>query len=166
MPAGGGVIGMCACPGGRRYLGGSGARHITLEEDLKEVAEFSPKGVVTLLEANEMEALGLSGLPSRLSGLGIEWRHLPIPDMEPPGPDFETLWITHGALLRYQLQNGDRILLHCFAGLGRTGTIAARLLVELGLSPAAAVRAVRNVRSGAIQTPDQAAYVYACTSLR
>ena len=37
--------------------------------------------------------------------------------------------------------------------------IAARLLVELGMDSKAAIRAVRQVRKGAIETPSQLALV-------
>lgn len=38
---------------------------------------------------------------------------------------------------------------------------AARLLIELGMDPEAAITAVRQVRPGAIETPDQVRYVRA-----
>ena len=37
--------------------------------------------------------------------------------------------------------------------------IAARLLVELGMDPEDAIRSVRRVRKGAIETPSQLALV-------
>ena len=51
-------------------------------------------------------------------------------------------------------------MLHCLAGLGRTGMMAARLLVDLGMAPALAVAEVRKVRPRAIQTEEQEKYVY------
>ena len=40
------------------------------------------------------------------------------------------------------------VLVHCRGGLGRAGTIAARLLIELGVEPAKAIEDVRAVRPG------------------
>ena len=55
------------------------------------------------------------------------------------------------------------MLIHCRGGLGRAGTIAARLLVELGMRPDEAVRRVRDARGpGAIETPAQEAHVLGC----
>jgi ADP-ribosyl-[dinitrogen reductase] hydrolase len=48
---------------------------------------------------------------------------------------------------------------HCRGGLGRAGTVAARLLAELGMAPADAISRVRAVRPGAIQTQAQREYV-------
>lgn len=49
--------------------------------------------------------------------------------------------------------------MHCRAGLGRTGTVAARLLVEHGARPADAIALVRTVRPGSIETVEQESYV-------
>ena len=50
------------------------------------------------------------------------------------------------------LRGGGDIVVHCKGGLGRAGMIAARLLVELGMAPEQAIKEVRNVRKGAIET--------------
>jgi ADP-ribosyl-[dinitrogen reductase] hydrolase len=52
--------------------------------------------------------------------------------------------------------------MHCRGGCGRSGTIAARLLVELGLAePAEAIQKVRFSRPCAIERPEQEAVVLA-----
>jgi hypothetical protein len=61
--------------------------------------------------------------------------------------------------LRSILRSGSDVLVHCRGGLGRAGTIAARLLVELGMKPATAIASVRAVRPGAIETSDQEKFV-------
>ena len=53
-----------------------------------------------------------------------------------------------------RLRDGESIVLHCKGGLGRTGMVAARLLVELGCMPEEAIVAVRQARSGTIETPN------------
>lgn len=83
----------------------------------------------------------------------------PIVDADLPDAVFEQSWRDAGPRLRAWLGEGRRILLHCRGGLGRTGTIAARLLIELGLEPDAAVTAVRAARVGALETRSREAYV-------
>jgi len=46
-----------------------------------------------------------------------------------------------------RLLAGDAVVLHCAAGLGRTGTAAACLLKRLGLSTSEAMRRVREAGS-------------------
>ena len=72
---------------------------------------------------------------------------------------FEQEWDIAGEELRSILRSGSDVLVHCRGGLGRAGTIAARLLVELGLEPAMAIASVRRVRPGAIETSDQEKFV-------
>ena len=76
-----------------------------------------------------------------------------------PGADWENRWQREGATIRDALASGDNVVLHCLAGLGRTGTVAARLLIEFGMEPAAAILRVRDARPGAIQTRKQEKYV-------
>jgi ADP-ribosyl-[dinitrogen reductase] hydrolase len=89
----------------------------------------------------------------------MRWFHLPIPDVTAPGPSFEIAWVTAGPELQNILRRGDSIFVHCKGGLGRAGTVAARLLVEAGFDPEQAIADVRTARTGAIQVPEQEAYV-------
>ena len=50
--------------------------------------------------------------------------------------------------------------------LGRGGTIAARLLVELGVKPDKAIADVRTARPGAIETPGQERFVRGIVACR
>ena len=48
----------------------------------------------------------------------------------------------------------------CYAGIGRTGTVLARYLIHRGFKAKEAVRRVRELRPGSIQTREQEAAVY------
>ena len=54
-----------------------------------------------------------------------------------------------------------RVLLHCAAGLGRTGTVAARLLIASGVPAPQALARVRAVRPGTVETAVQERYLLA-----
>lgn len=81
-----------------------------------------------------------------------------------PDERFEENWSAAGEELRSILRNGSDVLVHCRGGLGRAGTIAARLLIELGMPPKTAIERVRAVRPGAIETRAQEEYVLAIAS--
>jgi ADP-ribosyl-[dinitrogen reductase] hydrolase len=74
-----------------------------------------------------------------------------------PDEGFERQWSVAGDELRILLRSGRNVLVHCRGGLGRAGTIGARLLIELGMEHA--VRQIRAVRPGAIETREQEKYV-------
>jgi ADP-ribosyl-[dinitrogen reductase] hydrolase len=94
------------------------------------------------------------------------WFHLPIVDVSVPDEWFEEKWVTAGEELRSILRGGSDVLVHCRGGLGRAGTIAARLLIELGMEPETAIARVRSVRPGAIETRAQEEYVLDIAPLR
>ena len=89
----------------------------------------------------------------------MEWLHLPIRDVSTPGPEFEEQWPAHSKRLRGRLDAGENIVVHCRGGLGRAGMISARLLVESGVEPEAAITRVRAARPGAIETRPQEEWV-------
>ena len=55
-----------------------------------------------------------------------------------------------------RLETGG-ILVHCQGGLGRTGTMGAAYWIWKGLSAEEALARIRQVRPGAVESPDQQA---------
>jgi protein-tyrosine phosphatase len=154
-----GRLGLCACPGGRRAMSIDHDPIIDLTSDIERIVEFGASGVVSLVGEQELVSLGIESMPVHLQRVGLWWKHLPITDMGIPNREFEDRWDVESADIRMALARGENVILHCWAGLGRTGTIAARLLIECGLEPAAAILRLRNARPGSIQTRKQEKYV-------
>ncbi|MFQ5659300.1 MAG: cyclin-dependent kinase inhibitor 3 family protein [Gammaproteobacteria bacterium] len=154
-----GIIGMSQCPGRIAVNAIEGSRDRDLDADLKEICDWGASALVTLMEKEEMEWLGVADLPDKAIQIGLEHYHLPIMDMDIPDEQFEYRWKTAGESLRKLLLSDQSIVIHCLAGLGRTGTVAARLLVELGAEPETAIRQIRMARPGTIQTIMQEAYL-------
>jgi len=115
--------------------------------------------VVTLVEAPEMAELGVSDLPRAVKAAGMIWFHLPIPDLGVPDAYALEDWRAMSRRLHAMLEAGAKVLIHCRGGLGRAGTIAALLLIERGASAGQALRRVRAVRKGAIETNSQEAWL-------
>jgi ADP-ribosyl-[dinitrogen reductase] hydrolase len=165
VPGTGGLIGMTICPGKDEYAGlgiPSGPWKRDLDLDLQIIRDWDTQALVTLIEQFEFELLSVPELPEKARELGIRWLHLPIVDVWVPDKAFEEEWETAGGELRRILREGGRIVLHCRGGLGRTGLVAARLLIEFGMAPQEAIRRVRAARPGAIQTREQEEYVRRC----
>lgn len=159
LPGDRGQIGMTFCPG-KKDVGYSGrVWNRDLDSDLDAISAWGADAVVTLLESFELEMLGIATLPALLIDRNIEWHHLPIRDVDIPDRTFEEKWRESGLRLRTILSQGGKVLLHCRGGIGRTGTIAARLLVEFGFKPSHAIELVRNTRPGTIETAAQEQYV-------
>jgi len=156
---GGGLIGMTFCPGKVQPGGLAGNWRRDLALDLDAIRDWGAVAVVTLMEGHELARYRVTAMGEEVRARGMAWLHLPIVDADIPDAAFEALWREAGPRLLGWLGGGRRVLLHCRGGLGRTGTIAARLLVELGTEPDRAIRAVRAARAGTIETRHQEGYV-------
>jgi ADP-ribosyl-[dinitrogen reductase] hydrolase len=156
---GGGRIGMMHCPG--RCVGQGPLRPWgrDLATDLAAIDAWGADILLTLVETKELATLGVPNLPLAASHWGFIWRQMPIPDYQRPNRTALIAWDQHGPEILSLLQRGGRLAIHCAAGLGRTGTVAAKLLVALGLSPDAAIASVRAARPGTIETADQEDFV-------
>lgn len=161
LPVRTGRIGISFCPGKHQADAMSGVWARDLATDLDAVRNWGAAAVVTLVEAHELSALKVEALGDEVGSRGMSWFHLPIRDVSVPGPLFEEGWREAGGALRELLRSGKSVFVHCKGGLGRAGTVAARLLVELGEEPDAAIAKVREVRSRAIETKEQEDYVRA-----
>lgn len=156
-----GRIGITFCPGKYDPHAASGAWRRDLDIDLDAVRDWGAAAVVTLVEQRELAMLRVEGLGDAVRQRQMLWFHLPIVDVSTPDAAFESAWYEAGESLRHLLRSGFDVVVHCRGGLGRAGTIAARLLVELGAEPLSAVKQVRKARPGAIETPSQKQYVLA-----
>lgn len=87
-----------------------------------------------------------------LSDAGLLSLHVPVEDMT--APTLEQVRECVSAIRRAQEQNMG-VVLHCYAGRGRTGTVLAGYLVAQGLSADDAIARVRELRPGSIETEEQ-----------
>jgi atypical dual specificity phosphatase len=87
---------------------------------------------------------------------GLEIFHAPIIDMTAPTVEHLEKIIE---FMRGVVAADGRVIAHCAAGAGRTGTVLASYMVSEGFAAADAIAYVRTLRPGSIETPDQEAAV-------
>ena len=160
VPGTPGRLGLTICPGKHQPRAASGAWARDLDVDLRAIAAWGATLLLNLIEDHEMQALRVADMAQRLPA-GLAMLRLPIPDAGVPSAAWEQGWAEAGPAVQRSLERGERVLVHCKGGLGRTGLVAARILVDAGVAPALAVRRVRAARPGAIETAEQLAYVLA-----
>jgi atypical dual specificity phosphatase len=94
--------------------------------------------------------------PEVLARHGLTEVHLPVADFTPP----TLAQLERGvAAIEQAVARGDRVAVHCGAGLGRTGTLLACYLVARGAGADEAIARIRAVRPGSVETPEQEAAV-------
>ena len=81
----------------------------------------------------------------------------PVPDFTPPKLEQIRRMIE---FIDQQTVERKPVVVSCYAGIGRTGTVLACYLVHRGEEPSEAITRVRQLRPGSIQTPEQEAAVH------
>jgi hypothetical protein len=132
--------------------------HHYLVRDLAIIEAWGAEILVSLIEPHEYALAGVERLPE-LVPMGIRHIQLPIADFSVPDAQWEKLWLGASPNIHSVLMRGGKVCIHCMGGYGRTGMVAARLLVEFGVQPEEAIARVRLARPGAIELPQQEAWV-------
>ena len=119
-------------------------------EGLQAVVCLAPRSELAELSPDYHAALARGGLPFRW--MNVPMRNFGLPE-DPAGFRRDI------AAIAQQVRSGDVVLLHCAAGLGRTGTAAACLLKALGLDAGEALQRVRDAGSNP-QNAEQSGLVH------
>ncbi len=157
LPGFAGALLLGPCPGRRKESLDDAASQAALTEDLLRLAGQGATGLLSLVESTELPG-GLYGFADAVRAAGLEWVHLAIPDYGVPDADFMAGW--RKLDLARHLREGKSWAIHCRAGLGRTGTVAALLLVENGARAADAITKIRREHdAAAVETEAQADFL-------
>lgn len=124
-----------------------------LEDDVLRWRSTGFHAVISLLTSSEEVALDLSRENDLVEKNGMKFLSLPIPDRDVPNSETEVASILEA--LDKRLTAGENVLIHCRQGIGRSGLIAACLLINQGMDPEDAVTKVSQSRG--LTVPETAA---------
>ncbi|SON51338.1 cyclin-dependent kinase inhibitor 3 family protein [Vibrio tapetis] len=136
-----------------------GTKGVELAKSLGQLKAQGVKAVVTAINNEEMQSKGVRELGALTEELGMAWHHIVIEDDQAPGEDFSAKWQQASPSLQALLANGDKVALHCMGGSGRTGLLAAHLLLEQGWPLDKIISQVQALRPGAFTKAVQQDYI-------
>lgn len=125
-------------------------------EAIAKLNRFLDSGITFFLDLTEVGEYNLRPYAAQIAQLAmarqqpaaITHRRLPIPDMGTPDPATMTLILD---TLDAALTQGETVYVHCFGGIGRTGTVIGCWLVRHGLTGQQALTQIAAWRKA---TPD------------
>lgn len=136
-----------------------GSKSVEPETALEQLKAAGADALITLMPDTEMAANAVTDLAELCIRRGLQWFHLPIADDHAPEADFVRAWQLQRAGVHRLLDGGKKIAIHCKGGSGRTGLMAAQILIERGWSTDAAIAAVKALRPNALTLPAHQTYI-------
>lgn len=135
------------------------ASGLRAERELDAILSFGIRRIVCLVPESDLHALSaVRSYPSAARDrFGDAFRCLGVADFGTPADDLRLEREVDEAV--GALRRGEPVLVHCFAGCGRTGLFVSCMLVRCGEPAIAAVRRFRRHRGCGPETPEQVAYV-------
>lgn len=129
------------------------------EEDIDSWKRAGVKAIVVLAEPQEIARYwrNVSNYFRVLENKGFEFNYSPIRDFHAPDLiQLEKLveWIDA------KVEENKPVLVHCRAGIGRTGTVIAAYFVKKGYEASEAIKKVRMIIPLALEVDEQVSVVY------
>lgn len=109
-----------------------GTKGTTIDEALDALQSAGVTAVVTMNADTELAAIGVSELGGRIQSRGLTWFQFPVADDAEPEAEFFDAWAEKKDQLLELFNSEATIAIHCRGGTGRTGLMAATLMLESG----------------------------------
>lgn len=136
-----------------------GTKGVNAITSLRQLKAAGATVVLTALEKNDLPDQGVELLAEACKLLGMQWFHVPIEDDCAPSAEFESTWQRANDAAQIALNNGEYVVAHCKGGSGRTGLLAARILLARGKPFEETITAIQAQRPGAFTRQPHIDYI-------
>lgn len=136
-----------------------GTKTASLDDSIAQLKQKKTSLLITLMADEEMITNKVQALPDICQKHQITWLQLPIVDDEAPASAFEQQWIKHKKRILDEINDQCVVAVHCKGGTGRTGTVIAMLLLELGWPVSKIKKEVHAIKPTALKIQAQLDYL-------
>ena len=129
-----------------------------LDNDFRQIKDvYNVNVIFNLLEDHEFQQYNILDYFTKAANYGFTVYRYPIKDMNIPTSmiDFHNIIVT----IYQHMKSGHNVVVHCIGGLGRSGTIAAGLMVYVGYDPNVAINTIQRLRKSSIKRKSQQTFV-------
>lgn len=135
-----------------------GTKGTSVQAAIETLKEAGASALITLMPAAELATHQAQALGEYCQVSGVAWFHCPIEDDHAPQTDFLSAWQQAGPAVHQLLSEGKTVAIHCKGGSGRTGLLAAQILLERGVSKDLVKSKVQALRPYALTLPPHVDY--------
>ena len=136
-----------------------GTKGIDLQTSITQLKRAGATAVITLMPDDEMARFGVEALPGVCEQHGLKWFHLPIEDDAEPMAEYQQGWSAQKKLIQKILDQNGTLVIHCRGGSGRTGLMAAIILLERGIDFDHTVSMVKDLRPNSLKLQQHLDYL-------
>jgi len=115
-----------------------------LKDDVSRWKRAQVDSVLSLLTPDEEQDMALRDEAGAVRAQGMSFTSFPILDRQIPKSESKLAEVLES--VTRDLSDGKNVLIHCRQGIGRSGLVAACLLVKKGMSPGAAIDLISEAR--------------------
>jgi protein-tyrosine phosphatase len=131
----------------------------SLDKSLKTIKDLGVKKIYNFLTKEELEKLKLQIYSKKIKNSKLEYTIFPIQDRSVPDANKRVLFSNIINEMFLLINKEKFLLIHCHAGLGRSGLVSAILLKKFGLDSQQAIKLIRTKRPGSIETEEQEKFI-------
>ncbi len=131
---------------GRLFLDAMPGRYEPFEKAKADIVREGVRRVVCLTSLEEVRMYA-PDYAQAIESDGLAWTQQVFPIVDGGVPSDTDAFLDLAHSVAGCLRNGDRVVIHCAAGIGRTGMLAICVLMILAMTEAKAYDAVRSAGS-------------------
>lgn len=136
-----------------------GTKGFPVEASMQTLKDAGAEAVVTMMTAHELSEHEAESIAVFCETNGLPWFHLPVEDSCAPEAPFEMAFALKRQALLDLVKAGTTIAIHCHGGSGRTGMMAAILMLSAGFEPEVVKAKIQQIRPKSLKSVVQVEYL-------